>query len=677
MDSEILKQAGILFKFGLECYDKGDLDKAEYYFANSLELCPDRLSILSNLISVLIKLGKLGKAIFLLEEAIQLYPNDESLILNQGLIFEKSNNFQSALTYYDRAIELKHNYAEAYLNRGNVLQEFRFFENALQSYDKAIEFKSDFAEAYLNRGILLYELGNLDSAIVSYEKAIFINKDYAEAYFNRGIAYKELANFKNANDSFDIALQINPEFCQARWCKAFLSIPSIFTGLDDLLNSRKFISNELFQLDKWFINDRLKNGVEAIGSMLPFYLAYQEFNNKQLLIQYGNICNRIMSHWQNLNTIKPNLNPIAFPNKIQIGFIGGQIRNHSVWNAITKGFILNIDRLKFDIHIFHLDTIEDHETNIAKNTSTSYISKKASLYEWVNIILEKNLDAILFPEIGMHPLTQQLANLRLSNIQIAFWGHPETTGLPTIDYYFSSELFENDYAQSAYSEKLIKLPNLGCCYYKLNTNIIMSDLIKFGINLDIPILLCPGAPFKYSPKYDWIFIELSKKIKKCKFIFFEKDKHLTKILKNRLKQHFEFANLDIDDFIIFIPWLNTSEFYGLMQRSSLFLDTIGFSGFNTAMQAVDCALPIVTLDGQFLRGKLASGILKKIDLCELIAKTEQEYINIVLKLVSDIRYRNDISKRIISNRDILYEDKKPVRELENFLNDHIYNLSRN
>jgi hypothetical protein len=44
-----------------------------------------------------------------------------------------------------------------------------------------------------------------------------------------------------------------------------------------------------------------------------------------------------------------------------------------------------------------------------------------------------------------------------------------------------------------------------------------------------------------------------------------------------------------------------------MKQARLYLDTIGFSGFNTAMLAVECGLPVVTREGRFMRGRLASG----------------------------------------------------------------------
>src|SRR4029077_7961795 len=96
-------------------------------------------------------------------------------------------------------------------------------------------------------------------------------------------------------------------------------------------------------------------------------------------------------------------------------------------------------------------------------------------------------------------------------------------------------------------------------------------------------------------------------------------------LQRRLELAFTNDGLDFRDFGVFVPWLDRSSFYGLLQRADVMLDTIGFSGFNTAMQAVESALPIVTVEGHFLRGRLASGILKRMGLHELVASSPEEY----------------------------------------------------
>jgi predicted O-linked N-acetylglucosamine transferase (SPINDLY family) len=268
----------------------------------------------------------------------------------------------------------------------------------------------------------------------------------------------------------------------------------------------------------------------------------------------------------------------------------------------------------------------------------------------------------------MDALTSQLACLRLAPIQIASWGHPETTGLPTIDYYLSAELFEDESSQDAYTETLVKLPNLGCHYSKPSLTTTKFDFERLGINSDQPILICPGVPFKYAPQHDWILVEIAKRLVKCKLIFFtHENNHLSEIFKARLEKIFIESNLIFDDYVVFIPWLKPEDFHGLMKYADVFLDTIGFSGFNTAMQAVDCALPIVTRRGKFMRGRFASGILKRIGMLELIAGNDEEYVEIVIRLVKDELYRSQVVRKIIAARDILYDDSEAIRGFEEFL----------
>ena len=52
----------------------------------------------------------------------------------------------------------------------------------------------------------------------------------------------------------------------------------------------------------------------------------------------------------------------------------------------------------------------------------------------------------------------------------------------------------------------------------------------------------------------------------------------------------------------------------------IYLDAIAFSGFTTAIQALACnGLPIVTLEGELMRQRLAAGILRHIGVKDTIA----------------------------------------------------------
>ena len=644
---------------------QGNHLEAIKYYGYALKIDPNDPAILSNYGSSLNLTGQNKEAFSVLEKAIQLNPGSPEFNYNAGNILYDLGKFELSLKFYERATDLNNQYFQAHNNYGKALFNLRRFSEALIHYDKSLFLNPAFYETWVNKAITLHDLKRYEEALPLYDEAIGLNPSYAAAWYNRALTLKELTQLSDARASFDKAIELDSDYSRARWAKLFSIIPSLFPKSESLAQIRDIFALELDQLDKFFVKNGLQDVSQVIGVSQPFYLAYQELNNKELLTAYGKLCNRLMGDWQQENHLQATKKRES--GKIKIGIVSGHIHNHSVWNAIIKGWLKHLDSNVFEIHLFSLGNTEDEESNFAKMQASSFTSHQASLLDWSKEITSKNIEVLIYPEVGMNQLTTQLANLRLAPTQMVSWGHPETTGFPTIDYYLSAELFEDESSQNAYTETLVQLPNLGCSYSRLPIAAAKFTAEDFRISPDEPILLCPGTLFKYAPQYDWVLVEIARRLGKCKFIFFDQQKNWSKILKDRLDVEFQKANLAIDDFIVFIPWLSPEEFYGLMQRADLFLDSLGFSGFNTAMQAIDCALPIVTKEGKFMRGRLASGILKRMSMPELVAKTDQEYIELVVQLVQDKSYHDQISKKMIERREILYDDLAPIKALESFL----------
>jgi len=684
---------------GIALQDLNRLNEAIASYDRAIEFKPDYAEAYNNRGVALRDLGRFNEAIASYGKAVELIPSYAEAYYNAGITFYENKRFDEAISCYDKAIEFRPEYSEAYNNRGIALQDLRRLNEAIKSYERAIQLKPDYAEAFNNRGIALQDLNRLNEAIVSYDRAIELKPDYAEAYFNAGIAFYENMRFDEAIKSYDRAIELKPDYAEAffsrgnvladiglqhaarldygsaldifpeyklaRWAIPFSYVPPIFRHGEDPIFSREQLSSALDELSLWFSEDRLDGASSVVGSHQPFYLAYYSVSNKKILDTYGKICRRIMSHWQEKNKLIPLLRVSS--NKIKVGIIGENINNHSVWNAITKGLVTNLDRTKFEIHIFHLGDVFDAETNIAKNYCDTFTSNQTSILSWANQIIDKNIDVLIYPEVGMHLLTIQMANLRLAPIQIASWGHPETTGLPTIDFYFSAALFEEYGAESEYTEHLIRLPNLGCHYSQVVIKASEFDLSKYNLNKSQPILLCPGTLFKYHPNNDYVLIEIAKRLKNCKFVFLASNESWTAIFKERLEICFQEAGLRFEDYVTIIPWLKPEEFHGLMRLADVYLDTIGFSGFNTAIQAVDCGLPIVTKEDRFMRGRLAAGILKRMGMHDLVAKSNEQYIDLVIDLINNLEFRDKVVESMTSNRHILYQDMEPIRAIENFL----------
>ena len=606
------------------------------------------------------------QALACFDRAIKINPEKTDAWISVGDTLLDSGSLKEAVACYEKVIELDPQSPEAHIKRGMILKKVGNLTEALACFERAIEFNPTYINAYVAKSLVLSEFKQFDAALECINKRLTLNPNLAVGYIDRGSVLENLNRYGEAKNCFQTALKIDPKNAQAKWGITFNSIHKIppSTGVANLM--RQSFADALTDLNQWLNESTLPCAYTGVGWRQPFFLAYQEINNKELISQYGEVCYKTMEHWQSRQKFLVSA-PIN-QGLIKVGIVSSHVYAHSVWIAFLRGWLQNLNQNLFEIHIFYVNGFSDEETVLAKSISTSFTENLGSLEDWAQAILDKQVDLLIYPEIGMEPLTCQLASLRLAPVQLTSWGHPETSGLPTIDYYISAQEFEPANAEDHYSEKLVSLPNLGCYYSALSVVPTAIDLESLGLDTQSPILICPGTPFKYAPEHDQIFVSIAKKLPTCQFVFFEsQEEPLTAALKDRLSKAFERENLNATDFVRFIPWQKTEAFYGLMQLADVFLDTLGFSGFNTAIQAIECGLPIVTREGLFLRGRLASGILRRIGMTELIANNEEAYVNLVVKLVQDREYRKAVQEKIIANRLILFNDLTPIRALEQFL----------
>ena len=598
------------------------------------------------------------------EKAISLRPNYAEALNNQGVIFLEAKKLPEANSLFERAIEANPNFAIAYNNLGNALTQLGNYEFAFQYFERAIQLHPNYIDAYINFGNSLKKFKAYSEAVDCYQHALTIEPRNALIFNLLGDTYYEVGDADLAKTYYAKSLELNPNNYEVRLALTVAQIPKVYRDQDEVSESRRaFIQQlEFLKADNDLIWTSQAN--EKILSRHPFYLAYQDANNEAILSKFGEISVQLAQLVH--KNIAPPQKPIGSPSKIRVGIVSHYFSNHPVWHAITKGLVSQLNPDLFELLLFNTNGSEDPETMLAKSKG-EYFYLNQSVVDSAQFIKNQNLDALLYPEIGMDTISRALSCLRLAPLQIAAWGHPETSGLPTIDCYLSADLFETSTSDLYYSEELIRLPNLGTYIEFPTVQKTDVDLIRLGINPDEPMLICAGSPSKYTPEHDHIFTDIAGRLGSCQFIFFDFEENLTLILKDRLKTAFSNSNLEIAQFVHFIPFLKKEEFHSLMQKAHLYLDTIGFSGFNTAMQALLCDLPIITIEGEFMRGKLASGILHRMGMPDLICHSTEEYIDRVLVLIQNKDAHNKYKSQISKNLHTIFNDLEPIRKLETLL----------
>ncbi len=642
----------------------GDPSGSIVAFGRSFPFARGDGAVIAVLASIFFRFGRPVDAMAAGRRGLALQPHDVACWMALCHGSSLLGRAEDALAICGRSLAVHPENPDVHHTRGRLLLALGRPGEAVLPLAQALALAGDSVEILRDHGSALLSLGAYRPASASLRRALALDPSQADVWSNLGAASTLEGRRAEARRSYARTVAINPDHAEARW-KAVLSAIPILADEGAASGFREVFAGEMRELDRW-LRGR-PNAHEVVGCCTAFYLAYHEQNNRDLLGLFGTICARLMAEWREEQGVESGRRTGAGP--IRVGIASTCIRAHSVWHALVKGWFEHIDRDRIELHTFSLGGRFDAETAWAAERSKTFVRGPKSGREWVEAIARSNLDVLIYPEIGMDPMTVRLASLRLAPVQVATWGHPETTGLPTIDYFLTSEDLEPPEAEKAYVETLVVLPRLGCCYSPPDVRPASPGLAHLGLRRDGPMLLCPGVPFKYTSRFDRVVAEIAKRVGPCEFVFFAspQDPALSAMVEARVRGELRRSGLDDARHIRFIPWQPLDAFYGLMREADVMLDTIGFSGFNTAMQAVECDLPIVAFEGQFLRGRFASAILKRLGLAELVAGDDDAYASIAARLMLDMPYRQDVRRRIHQGKEALFDDVEVVRALERFL----------
>ena len=443
--------------------------------------------------------------------------------------------------------------------------------------------------------------------------------------------YKELPKIHKAKRAINIAM--------TSICSKFVDHEVMLLHLEKVIKSGDFISNDLCNYGYWRCFDKNWSQRE--------FFEYGKFVEKNLP-EYPQDQIAKLSKKKN--------------NKINLGILSADLKNGHSITFFLKTILSNYNKHEIEIYLF---SNQINANAISKEISdlvfkTIDISKLSNLNA-LNKIREENLD-IIIDVMGYTSRNRiGLFKNRVAKKQVLWMGYCNTTGLKNMDYIIADPNLIYKDEKNYYAEQVLYLPeiwNTHCGFdFERKENpppLLKNNYITFG-SFNNPAKINKNVIFCWSKILKEI--ENSKLIIKC-----SNDKKKLDRIESLMEK-----NGVLDSVIFHKRFEDKKDHLNLYNEVDIALDTFPYNGVTTSFEAIWMGVPVITMAGYNFNSRCGESINKNLNMEQLIAKNEDDYVSKAVSLYTDRDKFLNIRKSIFLDAiDSPLFNKK--RFAENFFN---------
>lgn len=405
--------------------------------------------------------------------------------------------------------------------------------------------------------------------------------------------------------------------------------------------------------------------------------------------------------------------PRTSPNKIRVGFASRFLYSHPV-GTLVQGLVSafssdptaqqEVEVVSFFIGGGESSTQYDTvQSRIAQGSIAVYNLPVDDIATCASAIRLANLDVLVYPEIGIDLATYFLSFARLAPVQVAWLGHPDTTGVQSVDYFLSSDV-ELPGAESHYSEQLYRMRNFGTKFIddysqavtlqKNSPRTVLLNRAKLTEDFHIPKSAHLYVVVQSVSKLHYSFDDAIRSIlsmDRLGYLLIVNEQpmlaHWRQLFLARLtsKKHAP----DMEDRILFYSPSSRGDLMNVLMVSHVMLDPFLVNeNFHILLQALSVGLPVVTMPSGVLGGRFALALYRMLDYgradspnalyveqqqandtaasaaaaesadrstAALIVDSLQDYITAALRLTHQPKLRAHHSNNILNSRHRLFE----------------------
>jgi predicted O-linked N-acetylglucosamine transferase (SPINDLY family) len=647
--------------------DQQDLDAAEDAFRRAAELRPDWAAAWNGLGARLLDDGRATEALAAFQRAVDANPSMVRSWNNLGMAQIALERLDDATRAFNHAVSLDPAYGLPHFNLARLSELRGDGERALASARQAVQLDPRLAEAHLLIGDLLRRAKDARGAEQAYAAAAALTPKQPKARNALADLYWEVGLVDQARRAYQEVARAHPDSYKAAVGSRLL-LPAVYDSLEQLQDYRSRYAQGLEELLEMSGRFHWKRASDALSETrwTNFYLAYQGGKDRELQASFGELARRVLA------PVKPEWLERPAPRatqgrRIRVGFFSFFFFNCTAGRYFAS-WIHGLDRERFESIVYYTNPwVADDTRAIAASADRFRHLPGRPLNVLAEQVLADELDVLVYPELGMNSDTFTLASLRLAPVQVAGWGHPTTTGLPSIDWFLSSSDMEPANAQEHYTERLALLPGLGTRYARPSGE-EQGTRADFGLPEDKHLYLVPQSIFKIHPDNDALIAEVLAQDPDGRVVMFAANHDaLTDRFVKRIGVELARRGLEAAQRIIFLPYMTHGAYLRLNRLCDVMLDTVHWSGGNTSLDALAGGLPVVTLPGELMRGRQSMAMLRMLGVPELVATDAADYVRRAVEVAADPQRRSSLSGAILAGLPRLFDREEPLAALNDFL----------
>ncbi|MDL2338648.1 MAG: tetratricopeptide repeat protein [Pseudomonadota bacterium] len=683
------------FQRALKLMQQGLDLQAETLLHDILQRDPQHFDSLHLLGLIHLRRKDWASGLALLERAVAVNDGFAPLHNNCGIALRELKRFDEAIASYDRALRLQPDHADALNNRGNVLRDLKWHAEALACYDQSLALKPINPPALNNRGHVLRELGRVDEALSSHERALVLKPDYVEALKARGRALEALQRLEEARAGHALAVTLAPDDVEA--------LSDLGSVLDDLhrpdealacfdralalepeavalLSNRATVLGQLGRHDEaarafaralelqpdhpygWgsllFSRMNVCDWAGRAASMQQLERAIDEGRKAALPFTTVALCSDAARQLRCARAFAADQHPLdVLPgdfalrghghDRIQLAYVSADFHDHATAHLMIDLFESH-DRERFEIWAVSLGPDRPSEMRQRLKRAFEHFIDARTMNDRQVALTMRDLEIDIAIDLKGYTRDSRpgIFAHRAAPLQVSYLGYPGTMGHEAIDYLIADATVIPESDESAYSEKVLRLPDS----YQINARSrAVAERTPSRAECGLPdtgfVFSCFNNNYKITPEVFDIWMRVLQAVDGSVLWLLEDNPAASGNLRREA-----LARGVAPDRLVFALRVALPEHLARHRQADLFLDTLPCNAHTTASDALWAGLPLLTCAGSTFAGRVAASLLQAVGLPELITHSLAAYEAAALQWATEPARLHELRSRLDAQR---------------------------